>query len=55
MKNRAGVRPYHMQLSEFQEEEDPEASHPFLGQEKQEQPPRCTPGAGNSGSQITSR
>ena len=44
-----------MQLSEFQEEEGPKASHPFPGREKQEQPPRCTPGAGNSGGQITSR
>lgn len=43
MKDRAGVRPYHMQLSEFQEEEGPKASHPFPGREKQEQPPRVHP------------
>lgn len=54
MKNRAGVRPYHMQLSEFQEEEDPR--HLILSWAgRNRSSPQVHPGAGNSGDQITSR
>ena len=44
VKDRAGMRPYHTQLSEFQEEEGPKAPHPFPAGRNRSSPPGAPQG-----------